>query len=206
MRTSLAMALAALVALAGPAVAQVELSGQWQLDTTRSADLERALVNHARNQGLRSRSSMSGGEATLPGGIPGQGGNSPRIRTGDSRVVDVAEVLAQARLMTYGGNLFEIQQIDSAIVFEPLNLAYDRVSVVPDGKKRRTNMGLEAEMDVRAEWKSDHLKIVRETNEMSVTEYWSLAKEPGFLVVEVRMKGRMFQKKLELWRVYRKRS
>ena len=189
-----------LTALAGSAGAQADIGGRWRLDSARSTDLENALALHGQRQGFRIQ---GGSQQVAPGPIPG-GSPAGSIRLADGRTVDVNSLAAEARQTMYGGDYFEIVQTDSTVVFSPLNLAHDPATLFVDGKKRKTYFLTDVEGDVKAEWKGDRLKVERWTENVQATEYWLLADDPSFLVVQVEMRGRMFQKKLEIQRVYRR--
>lgn len=182
--------------------AQQSLGGEWQLDTTRTTDLDRALDRHAQNNGLRAYSSIPGGQPA-PSGLPGSGG-APAVGL-STRSADLAQLAADVRLLTYGSDMFEILQTDTTVTFHPLNLAYDNVLLLTDGRKRDVEWGGELEGELKAEWKGDRLKVERKTDEFQVTEHWSLEADNDLLVVEVEVKGRLFQKKLVLRRVYQRR-
>lgn len=184
--------------------AQQTLAGQWQLDTTRSTDLDRALDLHAQNNGLRTYSSIPGGRP-ISSGPPGNGG-APGVDLSTTRSPDQAKLVAEVHLLMYGSDMFEIVQTDTTITFHPLNLAYDNVTLTTDGRKRDVEWDWELEGQLKAEWKGDRLKVERKTDEFQVTEHWSLEADNDLLVVEVEVKGRLFQKKLVLRRVYQRRS
>ena len=188
---------ALLTVCAGKADAQADFTGLWQLDSARSTDLERALTLHAQKQGFRTQGINS---QARPSGIPGSAAGSIQLPNG--RTVDIKALAAEARQMVYGGDYFEITQTDSTVAFNPINLAHDPALLYVDGKKRRVFLLLDVEGDLKAEWKGDRLKVKRETADLQTTEYWLLADDPSFLVVLVEIRGRMFQKKLELRRVY----
>lgn len=188
---------ALLTVCAGNADAQADFTGRWLLDSARSTDLERALTLHAQKQGFRSQGITS---QTRPSGIPGSAAGSIQLPNG--RTVDIKALAAEARQMVYGGDYFEIAQTDSTVTFNPLNLAHDPALLYVDGKKRRVFLLLDVEGDLKAEWQGDRLKVERKTTDLQTTEYWLLADDPSFLVVLVEIRGRMFQKKLELRRVY----
>ena len=183
--------------------AQQGLGGQWQLDTTRSTDLDRALDLHAQNDGLRTYSALPGGQPA-PSGLPGSGGGAT-VGLSTTSSADRARLAAEVRLLTYGSDLFEIVQTDTTVTFHPLNLAYDNVMLTTDGRKRDVEWSWELEGQLKAEWKGDRLKVERKTKDLQVTEHWSRDADSDLLVVEVEVKGRMFQKKLVLRRVYQQR-
>ena len=184
--------------------AQQTLAGQWQLDTTRSTDLNSALELHAQNNGLRTYSSIPGGQPTSSG-LPGSGG-APGVDLSTARSPDLARLVAEVQLLTYSNDMFEIVQTDSTVTFHPLNLAYDNVMLTTDGRKRDVEWGSELEGDLKAEWKGDRLKVERKTDEFQVTEHWSREADKDLLIVEVEVTGRLFQEKLVLRRVYQHRS
>lgn len=183
--------------------AQQSLDGEWQLDTTRSTDLDRALDLHAQNNGLRTYSSIPGGQPT-PSGLPGSGG-AAAVDLSTTGSADRARLAADVRLLTYGGDIFEIVQTDTTVTFHPLNLAYDNVRLATDGRKRDVEWSWELEGQLKAEWKGDLLKVERKTKDFQVTEQWSRDADNDLLVVEVEIKGRLFQKKLVLRRIYQRR-
>ena len=183
--------------------AQQSLDGEWQLDTTRSTDLDRALDRHAQNNGLRAYSSIPGGQPT-PSGLPGSGG-AAAVDLSTTGSADRARLAADVRLLTYGGDIFEIVQTDTTVTFHPLNLAYDNVRLTTDGRKRDVEWSWELEGQLKAEWKGDLLKVERKTKDFQVTEQWSRDADNDLLVVEVEVKGRLFQKKLVLRRIYQRR-
>jgi hypothetical protein len=202
--SSLLLAGAVLVFPGSPAGAQQTLSGQWQLDTTRSSDLDRAMNLHAQDNGLRTYSSMPGGQPT-PSGIPGSGG-APAVDLSTGRSANHAQIINDVRRLTYGSNVFEIVQTDTTVTFYALNLAYDNVLLATDGQKRDVELDWELEGQLKAEWKGGRLKVERKTKDLQVTEYWSRDADDDVLVVEVEVKGRMFQKTLVLQRVYQRGS
>ncbi len=183
--------------------AQQILAGQWQLDTTRSTDLDSALDLHAQNNGLRTYSSIPGGQPTSSG-LPGSGG-APGVELSTARSPDQAKLVAEVHLLTYGNDMFEIVQTDTTVTFHPLNLAYDNVMLTTDGRKRDVEWDWELDGQLKAEWKGDRLKVERKTDEFQVTEHWSREADTDLLVVEVEVTGRLFQKKLVLRRVYQRR-
>ena len=194
----------ALLGLPGSqAGAQQTLAGQWQLDSTLSTDLDRAMDVHAQNNGLRTYSSIPGGQPTPTGGIPGSGG-APTADLSTTRSADNAQIADEVRRLTYGSNLFEIVQTDSTVTFHPLNLAYDNVLLTTDGEKRDVEWDWELEGQLKTEWKGERLKVERKAKDLQVTEYWSRDADRDTLVVEVEVKGRMFQKKLVFRRVYQR--
>jgi hypothetical protein len=185
--------------------AQLTLAGQWQLDTTLSTDLDRAMDRHAQNNGLRSYSSMPGGQPAPTSGLPGSGG-AATVGLSTTRSVDHAQIAEDVRRLTYGGDVFEIVQTDTTVTFHPLNLAYENVLLTTDGRKRDVEWDWEIEGQVKTEWKGERLKVERKTKDLQVTEYWSRDVDEDLLVVEVEVRGRMFQKKLILRRVYQRRN
>lgn len=180
---------------------QETLAGQWHLDTILSTDLDRAMNRHAQDNGLRSYSSIPGGQPTSTGGVPG-GGGAPTVDLSTGRSADYAKIAEDVRRLTYGGNLFEIVQTDTTVAFHPLNLAYENVLLTTDGRKRDVEWDWEIEGQVKTEWKGDRLKVERKTKDLQVTEYWSRELDEDVLVAEVEVKGRMFQKNLIFRRVY----
>ncbi len=62
----------------------------------------------------------------------------------------------------------------------------------------------ELEGQLKTEWKGERLKVERKAKDLQVTEYWSRDADRDTLVVEVEVKGRMFQKKLVFRRVYQR--
>jgi len=185
--------------------AQQILAGQWPLDTTLSADLDRAMDLHAQDNGLRSYSSIPGGQPTPTGGLPVSSG-APTVDLSTTRSADHAQIAEDVSRLTYGGNLFEIVQTDTTVAFHPLNLAYENVLLTTDGRKRDVEWDWEIEGQVKTEWKGERLKVERKTKDLQVTEYWSRDTDQDVLVVEVEVKGRMFQKKLVFRRVYQRGS
>lgn len=186
------------------ASAQQTLAGQWRLDTTRSVNLDHALDLHAQKDGLRTYSSVPGGQ---PGssGIPGSGG-APAVDLSTTRGSSTAEVAAGVRPLTYGSDVFEIVQTDTTVTFHPLNLAYNNVKLTTDGRKREVEWGWEQEGQLKAEWKGERLKVERKAKDLQVTEHWYRDRDSDVLVAEVEVKGRMFQKKLVFKRVYQRQS
>ena len=194
----------ALLGLPGSlAGAQQTLAGQWQLDSTLSTDLDRAMDVHAQNNGLRTYSSIPGGQPTPAGGIPGSSG-APTADLSTTRSADNSQIADEVRRLTYGSNVFEIVQTDTTVTFHPLNLAYDNVLLTTDGEKRDVEWDWELEGQLKTEWKGERLKVERKTKDLQVTEYWSRDADQDTLVVEVEVKGRMFQKKLVFRRVYQR--
>jgi hypothetical protein len=197
----LAMAVALSTVCVSKATAQADFTGIWRLDSARSVDLERAFAVHAQKHGFRSQGSSP---QAGPGSIPGSSAGSIRLSSG--RTIDFQALAAEARQMVYGGDYFEITQTDSSVVFHPLNLANDPAVLYVDGKKRKVFLLMDVEGDLKAEWKGDRLKVERKTPDLQTTEYWLVADDPGFLVVQLEIDGRAFQKKLEIRRVYQRLS
>jgi len=121
-----------------------------------------------------------------------------------TRSADNAQIADEVRRLTYGSNLFEIVQTDTTVTFHPLNLAYDNVLLTTDGEKRDVEWDWELEGQLKTEWKGERLKVERKAKDLQVTEYWSRDADRDTLVVEVEVKGRMFQKKLVFRRVYQR--
>lgn len=184
--------------------AQADLSGVWQLDTTRSVGLDRAFQLHAQDDGLRSRGSLPGGQPAPSGYAPGAGAATTDLAA--TRPVSPEEAASLARPLTYGADVFELVQSDNVVVFHPLNLAHDNVSITTDGKKRDAYFGLDGEEgQEKAEWKGERLKVERKVNNMQVVEVWQLTEDSEILVLEVEIKGHVLNKKLEYRRVYQRR-
>ena len=198
----LILAMVVLGFLVSQAGAQETLGGQWQLDTTRSTDLDRAMSLHAQNNGLRRYGSVPGGQPASSG-IPGSSG-APAVDLSTTSSADYVQIADDVRQLTYSSNAFEIVQTDTTVTFHPLNLAYDNVALTTDGRKRDVEWGWELEGQLKAEWKGERLKVERKTNDLQVTEYWSRDADHDLLLAEVEVKGRMFQKKLVLRRVYQR--
>lgn len=177
-----------------PALAQVDLSGSWRLDSTSSTTVARAVALHAQDNGFRTYSSLPGGQPVPAGVAPGSG-RSPTIDLANPRSVNVAQVTAEVRPLIYDGDRFDIVQTDSTITFHPLNLVHDNVMLKTDGRKRDVLIGLDTEVQVKAEWHDDYLKVERKTKDLQATERWSV--DGGQLINEIEMKGRVFRTTLK---------
>jgi hypothetical protein len=194
----LALAAAAL-GLAQPAGGQGTLGGVWRLDSTRSADLEKAFELHARNDGLRARGSLQGQTGARQ--VPGVGSTVPDVSS--SRPISAEEAADLARPLVDEADMFELVETDSTVVFHPLDLTLENVSLVTDGKKHDAYFGMSTEKgQLKAERKGEGLRIERKTEELQVKEDWSLAEDGAALVQDVEIKGRILQKTLKYRRVY----
>ena len=200
MRIRSLVLLSVALGLAPPLAGQADLSGVWRLDSARSTNLDRAFELHARNDGLRARGSLAGGQ-TATRQVPGVGSGVPDIP--QSRPIAPEEAADLARPLVDQVDAFEWAQSDSAVVFLPLNLAHDNVFLMTDGKKRDVLLGMSAEEgQVKVEWKGERLRIERKAEQLQAKEEWSLADDGAVLVQDVEVKGRIMQKTLKYRRVY----
>ncbi len=203
MRTfTLFLALVATFSLGGlsspePATAQeTDIVGNWVLNRDKSDD-PREVMARSRRRPPREDPAAGGEQRRRRGGRDGGQGQTRR-RPGEG------DRLLQRRLMSPALNL-TITRTDSTYVFSSEGQQFGEHFF--DGRKLKSTVGTELDIEIKAEWKKNRLEIETKTSGgAKLKERYELDEDTGELRVELDYSNTRLDQRIKIKQVYDRRG